>query len=282
MITFGELAGLLAADFLQARRTADMYSASLSEEYHVNPLLRGMPVPRYTIAEAEIDLPLRIMGVRKTEIGEEEIQKILDKIRRGLPTLLYRNIKNCYYDKQAAMVREKSGVVEPEEVGISMRQQEEPRAQVVRLSQVPELRACYKASTAAICTLMNQYMATYVKENSVSEMKLLDFTDVFIETLYRVCKEEFSTYLDVQTPYINKEALKKMCQTVGSTMFFEFREIFEQPEGLLVSPETGQMEQNFAPEQLMRVKMKIREQDVSFVVDQNEESGEKRRFLTLG
>lgn len=64
-------------------------------------------------------------------------------------------------------------------------------------------------------------------------------------------------------------------------MFFEFREIFEQKEGILVLPETGKMESS-SPEQLMRVKIKIKEQDVSFVVDRDESSGETKRFLTLG
>ena len=284
MITFGEFTGLLVSDFLQARKAADFYSASLSEEYHVNPLLQGMPVPHYTIEEAEIDIPLKIMGIRKNEVTKEDISKILDKIKHNLPTLLYRNIKNSYYEKQEKIVYDKNGAVEPEQVGVvfNINKTDKEEAEIVRLSQIPHLKACYKSSTASICTLMNQYMTTYVEENNISEMKLLDFTDAFIATLKSVCKNEFGTYLDEQTPFINKDALKKMCNNIGSTMFFDFREVFEQSEGIVISPETADMEKNCAPEQLMHVKLKIKEQDVSFVVDKNESSGETKRFLTLG
>ena len=156
------------------------------------------------------------------------------------------------------------------------------KARIIRLSEIPELKACYKSSTASICTLMNTYMNTYIEENNIKEMKLLDFTDAFISTLKSVCKQEFGTYPDEQTPFINKESLKMMCETIGNTMFFEFREVFEQKEGILVLPETVKMENNCTPEQLMRVKIKLKEQDVSFVVDKDENSGETKRFLTLG
>lgn len=284
MITFGEFAGLLITDFLQARKIADTYSAALSEEYYVNPILKGIPVPHYTIDEAEIDVPVKIMGVKKVEITKENIKKILLKIEQNLPTVLYRNIKNSYYEKQEHHVFLKNGVVEPDQVGVVFHfdEDKEEKARVVRLSETPELKACYKSSTASICTLMNTYMNTYIEENNVQEMKLLDFTDAFISTLKSVCKQEFSTYPDEQTPFINKESLKKMCQTIGSMMFFEFKEVFEQKEGILVLPETGKMESNCSPEQLMRIKIKLKEQDVSFVVDKDENSGETKRFLTLG
>lgn len=284
MITFGEFAGVLITDFLQARKIADAYSAALSEEYHVNPILSGMPVPHYTIDEAEIDVPVKVMGIKKTEITQETVKKILVKIERNLPTLLYRNIKNSYYEKQEHNVWMKNGTVEAEQIGVSLNLEQEhtQQARVMRLSENPQLKACYKSSTASVCTLMNTYMNTYVEENNIGEMKLLDFTDAFVSTLKSVCKQEFGSYPDEQTPFIDKEALKKMCQIIGSTMFFEFKEIFEQKDGVLILPETGKMESSCAPEQLMRVKLKIKEQDVSFVVDKDENSGETKRFLTLG
>lgn len=284
MITFGEFAGLLISDFLQARKIADAYSAALSEEYYVNPILRGLPVPHYTVDEAEIEVPMKIMGIKKVEFTKEDIKKILVKIETTLPTLLYRNIKNSYYEKQENIVFLKNGAVEPEQVGVVVKFNEEKteKARIIHLSEIPELKACYKSSTASICTQMNTYMNTYIEENTIKEMKILDFTDAFISTLKSVCKQEFSNYPDDQTPFINKEALKKMCQTIGSTMFFEFKEIFEQKEGVLVLPETGNLESSCTPEQLMKVKIKLKEQDVSFVVDKDESSGETKRFLTLG
>lgn len=284
MVTFGEFTGLLITDFLEARKIADSYSAALSEEYYVNPVLRGMPVPHYTVDEAEIDVPVKIMGVKRVEITKEQVKRILVKIEQNLPVVLYRNIKNSYYEKQEHRVFLQNGTVEPEQVGVSINFNDEKteKARIVRLSEIPELKACYKSSTASVCTLMNTYMNTYIEENNIGEMKLLDFTDAFVSTLKSVCKQEFGTYPDEQTPFINKDSLKKMCETIGGAMFFEFREVFDQKEGVLVLPETGKMESSCTPEQLMRVKIKLKEQDVSFVVDKDEDSGETKRFLTLG
>lgn len=283
MITLGEFTGLLMSDFLQARKMADACAASISEEYHVNPLLKGMPVPRYTISEAEIDVPVQIAGVQQVKVGEEEMKKLLMKIEKVLPTLLYRNIKNCYYEKQEERVFRQNGTIEPEEVGVKITADsgEKEKAVVIKLSELPDLKESYKRSAASICTLMNQYMDTYIKENVISDMKLLDFTDVFTETLKSVMKQEFGIYPDEQTPFINKNSLKKMCRIIGSTMFFEFKEIFEQQEGVLIIPETGKMEQNCTPEQVMRMKIKIREQDVDFIVNRDDETGETDRFLAL-
>lgn len=119
MITFGEFAGTLITDFLQARKIADAYSAALSEEYYVNPVLRGMPVPHYTVDEAEIDVPMKIMGVRRAEITKEDLRNILVKIEQKLPVLLYRNIKNSYYEKQENIVFKKNGTIEAEQVGVA-------------------------------------------------------------------------------------------------------------------------------------------------------------------
>lgn len=280
MVTLGEFTGLLMSDFLQARRISDACSTAISEEYHVNPLLKGLPVPRYIIDEAEIDVPLQIAGVQKTEFKAEDKAKLINKIERYLPTVLYRNIKNSYYDKEEHRIWMLSEGVEGESNLIG-RETTQFQPQVVRLSSNPLLKACYKASTASICSKMNEYMQTYVNENAVSEMKLLDFTDVFIVTLTSVVKSEFSTYIEGQTPFIDKKAMKKACQIVGNAMFFEFKDVFQQTEGILVVPETNKLENKTTSEQLMHMKIKIREQDVEFVVDKNQETGEVNRFVSL-
>lgn len=107
-----------------------------------------MPVPRYIIDEAEIDVPLQIAGVQKSEFKTEDKDKLLKKIDRYLPTLLYRNIKNCYYDKENLRVWELCQNENPPAEG-SVRDSTESIYSVKRLSSNPLLKACYKASTAS-------------------------------------------------------------------------------------------------------------------------------------
>lgn len=280
MVTLGEFAGLIITDFLQARKISDACSTAISEEYHVNPLLEGLPVPRYIIDEAEIDVPLQIAGVQKSEFKTEDKDKLLKKIERYLPTLLYRNIKNSYYDKENLRVWELCQNENTPAEG-SVRDSTDSIYSVKRLSSNPLLKACYKASTASVSARMSEFMTSYVRENAVSEMKLLDFTDAFVATLIHVVKDEFSTYSEDESPFIDKNKMKQACQIIGNTMFFEFKEIFQQTEGVLVVPETNKMENKVVPEQLMHLKLKIKEQDVEFVVDKNETTGKVKRFVSL-
>lgn len=290
LLTFGELTGLLMSDFLEARRQTDCLSASLSEDYHVDPLMKGMPIPRYIISEADVDLPVQVVGVRRSVLGNQIIDDLIQRIQRILPTYLYRGIKNSYYLKQEDRVKRANGQLEPNAVGLvvaSPANGDGPgngaagQAQVVRLSEVPELKASYKASTAGICALMAMYMRTYLEESNLSILKLLDFSDAFEDTLRSVCKQEFGTYPDAQTPFIDKDSLKALCKAVAGKMFFEFKHVFQQTDGVLVDPQTGKLGAHGSPDTLMRVRLKIKSQDVDFIVNQDEEGEQVQRFLSL-
>ena len=43
-MTLGEFTGQLLTDFLEARRQADALAAAMSEDYHIDPLMNGIPV----------------------------------------------------------------------------------------------------------------------------------------------------------------------------------------------------------------------------------------------
>lgn len=278
-MTLGEFTGLLLTDFLEARRQADALAAAMSEDYHIDPLMNGIPVPHYTIEEAEIDVPVQIVGVRRTAPDDMLIERLLLTLQQSLPTYLYRSIKNAYYDKQAQLVQQAGGQPDPNTIGKAEAQDGAPR--VVHLSEIPERKACYKASTACICTLMDTYMRTYLQENNPDSLQLMDFIDAFQAVLYRVSKEEFGTYSETETPYIDKQALKTQCAWVSRKMLLEFKLLFQQSEGLLIEPQTGKMNNGIHPDYIMRVHLKLREQDLDFIVDHNDATGESRRFLSL-
>ena len=64
-------------------------------------------------------------------------------------------------------------------------------------------------------------------------------------------------------------------------MLLEFKRLFQQSEGLLIEPQTGKMNNGIHPDYIMRVHLKLREQDLDFIVDHNDATGESRRFLSL-
>lgn len=236
-MTLGEFTGLLLTDFLEARHQADALAAAMNEDHHIDPLMNDIPVPHYTIEEAEIDAPVQIVGIRRTATGDLLIERLLFTLQQSLPTYLYRSIKNAYYDKQAQLVQQAGKQADTKQVGKTDMPTDAPH--VVRLSEIPERKACYKASTACISALMDTYMRTYLLENNPDSLQLMDFMDAFQDVLYRVSKEEFGTYSEAETPYIDKQALKTQCAWVSRKMLLEFKRLFQQSDGLLIEPQTG-------------------------------------------
>lgn len=274
-MTLGEYTGLLLSDFLHARQQTDALAAAISEDYHIDPLMSGIPVPRYTIEEAEIDAPVQIVGVRCTESDSELDEQLLQRLRSTLPMHLLRSLKNAYYQKQTA---------QPNQAGdpaASANPQESASSGIAKLSDTPELQACYRASVISICLLMEQYMSTYLKENNtLGSLQLLDFMDVFEAVLFRECKKEFDTYSNSDTPYANMRVLKTECELISRKMLKLFKNVIEKCEGLLIDPQTGKMGNSVNPDCIMRVKLKLRSQDLDFIVDKDE-SGESHRILSI-
>jgi hypothetical protein len=63
MVKLSEFIGEMVSDISEARKLADSNSVALSQSYHADPFLKGMPIPHYTIEEAEVKFPLSVMGV---------------------------------------------------------------------------------------------------------------------------------------------------------------------------------------------------------------------------
>ena len=279
-MTLGEFTGLLLTDLLQARRMSDDCASTISEEYHADPLMKGIPVPHYTISEAELDVPVQVVGITRTELTNRVIDDLICRIDHTLPTLLYRAIKNAYYEKQEIRVTRAGGTPDPDQIGVTdggAAQADTPS--VIRLSDRPVLKASYKASTASICSQMRVHMSNYLKECNFSVFRLLDFSEAFSATLRTVCKQEFSTYPDSETPFLDKESLKAQCRIVGNRMFFEWKQLFDGTQGVLIEPESGKIGAHSTPDTLMHIRLKVREQDLDCIVDKD--SAQMERFLSL-
>lgn len=101
MVKLSEFIGEMVADISDARRIADSNSISLSQSYHADPFLKGMPVPHYTIQEAEIKVPVSVNKVTSTIQDKDLLQPIiLSTIKLKLPQLLINKFINFYIKKK--------------------------------------------------------------------------------------------------------------------------------------------------------------------------------------
>ncbi|MDE6591581.1 MAG: hypothetical protein K2K57_00765 [Oscillospiraceae bacterium] len=89
MVKLSEFIGEIVSDISEARKIADSNSVALSQSYHADPFLRGIPVPHYTIQEAEVKVPVCVNSVSSAVLSKNRLKKAIPGIISGkLPTLL--------------------------------------------------------------------------------------------------------------------------------------------------------------------------------------------------
>lgn len=87
MATFGEVIGALIRDLVEARSSADRFSAELSRQYLKDKSLAEFPVPRIEYGEVTLTLRFAIAEVSK-DLKHAEVIVQSDKLRElGEPFL---------------------------------------------------------------------------------------------------------------------------------------------------------------------------------------------------
>ena len=71
-----------------------------------------------------------------------------------------------------------------------------------------------------------------------------------------------------------------MIRGVGTSIFFEFME-FGAENGILVDASTGRLGEYSTKDTMMNIKLKVKEQDLDFVVAGEDGQGNSKRFLSL-
>ncbi|MDD6573006.1 MAG: hypothetical protein PUF12_11545 [Thermoflexaceae bacterium] len=281
MVLLSNFIGELVADISDARRVADANSIALSQTYHADPFLKGMPVPHYTIDEAEISFPLTVLGVSTGETsGQQLTSMVMNSIKLKLPQMLTDEFRNCYVET----VKEKKRKAE-----------EEKQASAVfrpALTDAPEsleddsitvtkvLVRQYASASNRIAQAISEPMRKYLETANFEMVKLLDIKDQFMVLLRAAVKEEVALMEPKHQPVTTEEVLDTFVDTVGRFMFFEFKQYEDKEHGILVDPGTGKMNEYGNALNLMNIKIKVKEQDLDIVVADGDGKN-SQRFLSL-
>lgn len=285
MVKLSEFIGEMVSDISDARRIADSNSIALSQSYHADPFLKGMPVPHYTIQEAEIKVPVSVSKVTSNLQNNELLQPIiLSTIKLKLPQLLISKFLNFYIkkkEKEQQKAKEEQEVEEAinESMGLnSTVKNKADRSAVQNISN--DLRISYGTASNNITEKLTKYMKEYLNAANFEFIKLLDVKDKIVEMLTYFITDEFSmnnpNYMEA--PYSNDD-LPVLAEETGREMFFEFKQKSESEKGLFIEPSTGKMNEYVQNEKLLFMTIKIKEQDLDMVVE-NGGDGEQR-FLSL-
>lgn len=291
MVKLSEFIGEMVSDISDARRIADSNSIALSQSYHADPFLKGMPVPHYTIQEAEIKVPVSVNKVTTSSQNKELMQSFIpDTIKLKLPQLLINSFTASYIEKKK---REKEKEKEEQENNVenmatynnvfskNLRNMQDGSEQAIQQEAVGiEDDVCIKYNECAskITEKSANFMYVFINTSNSEVLRLLDIKDKFIESLTDFTAEELSKLPPGRQPFAADD-LKGFANEIGTAMFFEFKSFFDEDRGVSIEPNTGKLNEYLKPDNMLFLTVKIKEQDLDIVVENKGNNTD--RFLSL-
>lgn len=281
MVLLSKFIGELVADISDARKISDANSIALSQSYHADPFLKGMPVPHYTIDEAEISFPLTVLGISTEEDDAGLLTAmVLNSIKLKLPQLLTDEFKKCYVESIKAKRRRAEEEKQAAAVFKPMKTETAEALENDSVNITKTLTRIYAASADSISQAVHEVMKKYLETANFEMVKLLDIKDEFMTRLRDAVKEEVALMDINRQPITNEAVLDDFVANVGRTMFFEFKQYEDKDNGILVDPGTGKMNEYGNSSNLMNIKIKVKEQDLDIVVAEGDGKN-TQRFLSL-
>lgn len=244
-----------------------------------------MPIPHYIIESAELDVPLIVVGIDKSEDEfAGQCAKLYSVINEKLPLILMRNFKFSYARKKEfenAEKEEKSVSEEKLRLELSKEERKSVKRKTGYDCEFSDAQLNkYQSSTVKIAEKVVKALEKYLDAYNYDIVKILDLTDEFISVLEREIKADTATYEKEIFPYADLSAIKSAANYIGNIMFFEFKKIMRSSAAVQVDASTVHMNEYATKDCLMHIRLKINEQDLSLLVEE-EENGRERRFLSL-
>ncbi len=286
MVELSTFIGQIISDVATARTQADTFAASTSELYHADPFVKNLPIPHYIIDSAEVDVPVMVVGITKSSDefkGQKEA--LFNAIKTKLPVLLVRNYKFSFVKSREA---EKQKEAEESRSREKLREETENGGDKKSKIDLPnfnfefteEQLSEFAASANSITDKMVEHIKNYLDTYNYDLVKILDLSDEFIRCLEREIKRDIKTFKKQARPYSDDESIKSAVKYVGNLMFFEFKKIMRSSAAVQVDVNTVQMNEYATKDCLMHIKLRVKEQDLSLIVEEGE-NGREKRYLSL-
>lgn len=285
MVELSTFIGQIISDVATARTNADSFAASTSELYHADPFVKNLPIPHYIIESAEVDVPVMVVGITKSsDEFEGQKEELFDAIKTKLPVLLIRNYKYSYIKSRE---EEKQKEAEESRSREKMRietngggEKNKETGTVYNTSFTDEQLEEFASSAKQITEKMVADIKNYLDTYNYDLIKILDLSDEFIRCLEREIKHDVTTYKKGMCPFADGDAVVSAAKYVGNLMFFEFKKIMRSNAAVQVDVNTVQMNEYATKDCLMHIKLKVKEQDLSLIVEEGE-NGREKRYLSL-
>jgi len=285
MVELSTFIGQLISDVASARTNADVFAASTSELYHADPFVKNLPIPHYIIESAEIDVPVMVVGITKnSDEFESQKERLFSVINNKLPVLLVRSYKYAYAKKsELENEEEERKYTSKEKLRIEAGGSEQTKISDFKAYNVEfaeEQLGEYAASSKMVTEKVVEGIKNYLESYTYDLVKILDLSDEFIRILKHAVYADAATYKKEKRPFADKEAVIGLTKYIGNIMFFEFKKIMRSGAAVQVDLNTVQMNEYATKDCLMHIKLKVKEQDLSLMVEESE-NGHGKRYLSL-
>ncbi len=284
MVELSTFIGQLISDVASARTNADIFAASTSELYHADPFVKNLPIPHYIIESAEIDVPVMVVGITKnSDEFESQKEQLFSVINNKLPVLLVRSYKYAYVKKcEQAKEEEERKKSSKEKLRVETGGSEQTKNSGFKAYDVEfdeEQLGEYAKSSKSVTEKVVEGIENYLDSYTYDLVKILDLSDEFIRVLKNAVNADAATY-QTKCPFADKDAVVGLTKYIGNIMFFEFKKIMRSGAAVQVDLNTVQMNEYATKDCLMHIKLKVKEQDLSLMVEEGE-NGRGKRYLSL-
>lgn len=280
MVKLSEFLGELVSDISDARKIIDSNSSELGQIYHADPFLKGMPVPHYTIQEAEIKIPVSVKKVVSNDQNNDLLETlILRTVKFKLPHMLTGKLMECYVRKKAR---------EQYEIDMKKAADAENGNGVDSVSMTfkepcdekkKELHKLYSKKSNEITNALAESMKEFLDSSNLELNKMLDIRDKMIDLLKRIITYKLADMNDENMP-VAPDDITELAGDIGTELFFEFAQQSASNKGVYIDPGTGKLSEYFTKDKLMFISLKIKEQDLDIVIEKGDDDG-MQRFLSL-
>lgn len=286
MVSLSKFIGQLISDIANARSFADYSAASVSEQYYADPFVKSLPIPHYIIDEAEIEVPVMVVGIAKqSDEFDKQKSELLSVIGEKLPLMLIRCYKYNFIRERENVQRQeenknKSEEKIREESNKSDSSRPRKKIDMSKYNFTDAILEEFGESATKITEKVLFGVGQYVDNYNYEILKLLDLSDDFVKQLSREMRQDIATYTDDKRPYFSEESISRSANYMGNLMFFEFKKLMRSDAGVDVDIKTVQMNEYASKDCLMHIKLKVKEQDLNLVVEEGP-GGKERRYLSL-
>jgi hypothetical protein len=269
MLKLSDYIGQVLTDIATGREIADRNSAALSERYQADGFMKGMPVPHYTIDQASFELPFMVVGVVTKGTMDDGIIEEIIRITKERTTALINSF-----------ILEKT-------------QQEKTWGDGKLSSRSEVQNKKLKEVITRIAEALVKQVRVSIDQEGLKILKLLDLVDTLCTELGNLLERKFaaknknegededSQDTEEDNPLSDPENIRQLCERYRRVLFNEYKDVISTTNGVIVDASTGKLNEYAEDNCLTHLKVTLREQDLDFIVEQDEKSGTTKRFLSL-